>query len=647
MLRLPSVFSSGALFLHSAPLTVSGESDSDSVTLKLSSCGELYGAYTAPVIDDCFKLELITPSASLKKYEMTVTSGEDALTITDILFGELFLASGQSNMEWPTRYMPRREEIYDALSGKSIRVYYGKPKDRTSMMPSEPERYHTGSWTSVDGVPTYADGSALALSFALSLYEYFEKEGREMPVGILSLSLGGIPIETYLSEEDILSDTAVYEYIRETGVLPSDERWNTLGDSNRMQPTAFYNYMIAPVLGVRVRAMLWYQGENNVHYEESERRIYATLLECLHKGYKRRFAPSEDEPFPMFTVQLFPFAYKKDEEKSCMCYYVNDALLSLAKKRPDEFYTVPICDLGMPWAFFIDNSPIHPLNKFELAPRLTDTVTAALYGRKARQKRAAYMRSVRREDGKIYIRFRSVGSGLYIKGSRIKGLYVRSRKGEYTPTECRVIGKDTLEVYHPGICTPYHVAYAVSDLEYGVNLYAGEYPVLPFSTEMPHRVMRKPWLDTSIDFDVVCESLEDGAIDYYPRPIYHPLSDEELCYDSYYSLTGRSLRVRGKGEYGFKVKASHFAPLDLYNYSSLGVSLLSKGELGARIALVYADGKRVECEGVPTEYRYGSFSDYTFDLRGLSRGEITELHFVFKSDYPYVCADAFKLTPKK
>ena len=112
-------------------------------------------------------------------------------------------------------------------------------------------------------------------------------------------------------------------------------------------------------------------------------------------------------------------------------------------------------------------------------------------------------------------------------------------------------------------------------------------------------------------------------------------------------MTGRSLRVRGRGEYGFKVRASRFAPLDLYNYSTLGVSLLSKGDLTVRLVAVYSDGKRVECEGVPTEYRYGSFTDHTFDLAGLSRGEITELHFIFKSDYPYVCADAFRLTPKK
>ena len=213
MLRLPSVFSSGALFLHSASLTVSGESDSDTVTLELTSGKEVCGLYTATVIDGCFAITFNTPSASFTKYEMTVTSGEDSVTLTDILFGELFLASGQSNMEWPTRYMPHREEIYAALSGKNIRIYYGKPKDRTAMMPTKPERYHTGSWTSVDGVPTYADGSVLALSFALTLYGYFEKEGRDIPVGILSLSLGGIPIETYFTEEDILSDPDVYEYI--------------------------------------------------------------------------------------------------------------------------------------------------------------------------------------------------------------------------------------------------------------------------------------------------------------------------------------------------------------------------------------------------------------------------------------------------
>ncbi len=167
----------------------------------------------------------------------------------------------------------------------------------------------------------------------------------------------------------------------------------------------------------------------------------------------------------------------------------------------------------------------------------------------------------------MYLRFASVGLGLYIKGRRIKGLYVRSRKGEYIPAEARVIKKDLLEVYNPALSAPYYVAYAASDLEYGVNLFAGEYPVLSFSTEMPRRIMRKPWLDTSLNSDVTYGVLEDGSFDFFPRPIYYPISDEELCYDDFYSLTGRSLRVRGHGEYGFKVKASRFAPLDLYYYS--------------------------------------------------------------------------------
>ena len=96
MLKLPSVFSSGALFLHSAPLTVSGESDSDTVTLSLTLGRRSCGVYTVPVTDGCFSITFNTPSSSFKKYQITVTSCEDTVVMTDILFGELFNLSAFS-----------------------------------------------------------------------------------------------------------------------------------------------------------------------------------------------------------------------------------------------------------------------------------------------------------------------------------------------------------------------------------------------------------------------------------------------------------------------------------------------------------------------------------------------------------------------
>ncbi len=378
MLKLPAVFSDGALFLHSSPFTVSGECDFNEVSLSLKSSSGLIGVYSAPVSSGRFEITFVTPAASFTKYEIEISSGDDKYTFTNILFGELFLASGQSNMEWPTRYMPFCENVYEAICGKEVRIYYGKPKENGELMPRSPERYHQGSWEAVTDVPSYADASALSVAFAISLYEYFQKEKREVPVGVLSLSVGGVPIEAYLIEEDIRKDPSVLAYINEKQIMPDDERWNTLGARNRELPTSLYNYLIAPVLGVRARGMLWYQGESNVGCEYNGRPVYAALLEHLHRSYKKRFAPVSDEAFPIFCSQIFPWCYSQDEEKSCMCYAVNNEILSLSKKRPDEFYTVPIADLNMRWSFFMGNHPIHPSNKFVLGRRFCDVVSAAI-----------------------------------------------------------------------------------------------------------------------------------------------------------------------------------------------------------------------------------------------------------------------------
>ena len=117
MLKLSSVFSDGALFLHSAPLVISGESDSMKVKVLLTADGVTVSEYFSDVADGIFSVTVQTPAPSFKKYEIRIESGLDSYVMRDVLFGELFLASGQSNMEWPTKYVPHREDIYEGIKG--------------------------------------------------------------------------------------------------------------------------------------------------------------------------------------------------------------------------------------------------------------------------------------------------------------------------------------------------------------------------------------------------------------------------------------------------------------------------------------------------------------------------------------------------
>ncbi|MBQ3636978.1 MAG: hypothetical protein II953_01320, partial [Clostridia bacterium] len=255
MLSLPSIFSSGALYQANAPLTVHGRTDpAVPVTVRLSAGnGTVFSeaaAESGP--DGSFSAVLTTPEASFAEYVLTVAAGEECHTAEHILFGELWLASGQSNMELTNVFIPDAELLYDAVAGKKIRVFsvsYDVPENR---FPWEPDEYTRGEWIGAEDRRGLSNVSAMGLKFVEQLYAALNRNA-EIPVGFLNASWGGTPISGWLPRDAVLADEHMKEIAARTGCLAEFEKWNTRGDLNFQQPAAQYNLKIAPLHGVKVR----------------------------------------------------------------------------------------------------------------------------------------------------------------------------------------------------------------------------------------------------------------------------------------------------------------------------------------------------------------------------------------------------------
>ena len=656
MIKLPYVFSDNALFLHSAPLDICGTADGKQVTVALKKGGEEIGAWSGACGEDGrFCVTIDTPAASYDAYDMVISDGESEHLMKDVLFGELWLACGQSNMEMANVQQNEWEEMREALQGKEIRAFQQPRLPHDASFPFRPADDTTGEWRCPE-MESFQGVSAVATALSLNLYRFLAAGGEKCPVGFINCNRGGTCIETWIPAE-IFAD-----YERIAFRTPCEEEWNSRGEGNYQQPAAHYNFHVAPVLGLRARGMLWYQGESNVGMENT-RHLYKDYLTALRESYRARFAASADAEFPMISVQLYPWKYTAYNDT--YMGYLNMAFSDMARRSPREYPFVPICDLSPIWNKWRGNHPIHPIHKYKIGDRMALLMENIVYGRKVKnvQTLPAVLKSCVRHGNKLRLTFDNVGSGLYVKGQKARGLYIRSRDGAYTPAYYEIVAKNVMNVYHPYIDKPCHVAYAVSSLEPRTNLFAGEFPVTPFCTEFQDgvnntvRISAKPWLNNENDSGYVGQ-VEGTYFDFFNRAIFNPIEGSGVCYDSDFAVTARSLRVyaldHNDRRFGAYILASQYATLDLENYSALKFSLYHHHNLTVELVLTYAekDGTRLThtCRAAAAEEGRNGWYEHTVDLVSIPEGTIEKAEFRFtRGDgrLSYVFMDDLILVPKQ
>ena len=664
MIRLPKIFSDRALYLHSAPLTVRGEAAPDScVTVTLLRNNDVVlKAEGKTDGDGRFFVNVNTPEASFDTYEMTVECGEDRVSFGDILFGELWLATGQSNMQMENRTQDECDEMLDSLVGTHVRAFYSPRCVDDYEYPFSPLDFYEGKWVDLGKSEQRRDAeecSAVATAWAKHLYKLLLSQGREVPVGFADLSRGGASTQSFVTEDGYLRNKKIYKYFATTDKLPTPENWNTRGKANYQQSCSEYNLLVAPTRGVKYRGMLWYQGECNV-INEYMRRIYGEMLYEIRRSYADTFGV-EGQTFPFVASHIFPWIYAPDSGE-CRVSYLNKAITDLSRKYPLEHMHVPVCDLKPTFEFSNMNDPIHPTHKYVLGARMATLCENALFGRRVKktQKCAPYADKFEVRDGKIYVTFKHVGTGLYVKGRKVRGLYIRSAEGVYTPAFSEITDERTLCVYHPFIENPAHVAYASSDYEYDANLYAGEFAVSPFASDMQKgapllNIEIKSFTDMELDGEVIYEQYgNERKYNISSRhPIFYGAEGTTCVYDSDYSRSGRSLRLIGESnKLCAYVLSRKFHQLDLENYREMRAWLLNVKDLAASLTLTYEDGQQYTTAATQLRAVRGGWGEYSYDLGSIPEGKITRMQFNFEIGegnllQRYVNIDCITLVPKK
>lgn len=415
------------------------------------------------------KLEAMQPSAI--PVEMTVM-GKNTITIKNILVGQVWLASGQSNMAWKVRQaMNANTEIHNAAYPK-IRLF---SVPRTAAYP--PAADCNGRW--VECSPqTVSDFSAIAYFFGCYLHK-----GIKQPIGLINSSWGGTIIETWISMQKLESDQAFVESLRSLNIAIAQSQKNDANTAAKPDPNAppriavpigpkyrngaslLYNGMIAPIIPYAIKGVIWYQGESNVRHSILYRKAFASLIADWRTGW-------QEGDFPFLFVQLANF---KTEPSRCQPQ-------QWAQVREAQFKTLELPNTGMAVTTDIGEvNSIHPRNKQEVGRRLALWALAKSYGKNIEYSGPIY-KSMKVEDGRFYLTF-THADGLVAKGGELKGFTIAGTDHKFVPAVA-TIKDETVIVESTDVKQPAAVRYGWSDVTAECNLYNSVgLPGSPFRTD--------------------------------------------------------------------------------------------------------------------------------------------------------------------
>lgn len=378
---------------------------------------------------------LRTPSAG-GPYVIRICSGKEEIVIGDVLCGEVWLCSGQSNMEWNgERGLRQIKEELPHCANDSIRFFYVDKR-----VSSSPQDNLPGKWTVCDAA-TLNRFSAVGYFFGKSLLHDLH-----VPVGLINSNWGGTPVEYWMPEES-------WQNPRLKELSRKDNQWGkSLG----------YNAMIYPLRKYNISGAIWYQGESNTMNATGYKELFSAMI----LGWRQAFHAD----FPFYFVQLAPYARCGERWGT-----------TLVREQQDRTLSVPKTGMAVITDLVEDLNNIHPQEKRKVGERLAALAAKEVYGEEGNPYFPRYQ-SMTVKRNKIEVSFTNVVSPLTVKGKSCVGFEVAGEDRRFYPAVAKV-EKNKVTVSAREVKSPVAVRFGFYNAAVG-NLFGGNgLPLTPFRTD--------------------------------------------------------------------------------------------------------------------------------------------------------------------
>ena len=461
-LKLPTVISSGMVLQQnenvniwgwakkSAKVTVKAEWMDKSVTTKADDDGK-------------WIVSIPTPPGSYDKYTMTISDKKSTIKLEDILVGEVWLCSGQSNMAWKTELcLDLKEEMNDAVNvGKNVRLF------TTGRIRSEkPEDDVPDSrWTNCTP-ETVATFSGVGYGFGIEI-----QKALDVPVGLLQASYGGTFIEGWVSQDAIDNGEKSATFAKGIKIINKGKTMWVGRESH------LYNANIHPLLNVRIAGVIWYQGCTNVR---SNPVSYRDNLQGLIRSWRKEF---NNPDMPFYIAQIAPHTYVDQQ----------GALL-----RESQDYvaaTEPGCELIVTNDGQEIPGDVHPRLKKDVCHRFALCALGHHYKKNVGQWRSPAYEKKEINGSELTVSFKNLPTVLQVKGEKIIGFQIGEKNVDgsvrYVLAEARLdeSGKNII-LTSDQVKNPSDVRYCF-DESVG-NVFSAEgLPLAPFRTDTKNNPLSK------------------------------------------------------------------------------------------------------------------------------------------------------------
>jgi sialate O-acetylesterase len=399
--------------------------------------------------DSSWVAKIKTPTGSYTTRTLEIHNGKEKLTLSNILIGEVWFCSGQSNMEMPIKGFtncPVQGSIQEiCMAGKY------KEKVRVVKIPRTaaptPQKEVDGDWK-IASPETAPNFSATAWFFATTL-----NEAIDLPIGIIDCNWGGSRVEGWLNEATLKT----YPDIDLSKIPQGKTAWYTT-------PLVMYNGMLHPLENYTIRGFLWYQGESNVGHHDTYTNRMATMINLWRSEWG-------EGNLPFYYVEIAPFDYGG----------VNGAYLREAQYKIQKM--VPNCGMisTNDLVESYEKNQIHPHQKKAVGQRLCYMALHNTYGEKSIPCVGPVYKSMNIDGNKASIKFDNDEDG-FNRSNGIIGFEIAGADKVFYPAQA-ILKNRTIIVTSTQVETPVAVRYCFRDFQPGNLASATELPVVPFRTD--------------------------------------------------------------------------------------------------------------------------------------------------------------------
>ncbi|MEO5893202.1 MAG: sialate O-acetylesterase [Ferruginibacter sp.] len=369
-----------------------------------------------------WSLQIKTPAAG-GPYKITI-NGYNTIVLEDVLVGEVWVCSGQSNMEMSYNWGVKQYKA-DIENGANKHIRFFQIPKLTADYPQDDTK---GMWVVCD-TENLKRFSLVGYFFGRQL-----QQSLNMPVGLINTSWGGTPAETW-TPKDTIENNEVLKTA--AGKLKAADGWPVSAGFT-------YNAMINPIINYAIAGAIWYQGEANVNTASTYTQLLQTMIATWRKVWKK--------DFPFYFVQIAPFAGYGEKG-------ISSALLREAQTRASAFPNtgmVVIHDL-------VDNiHDIHPQQKKEVGLRLANYALAETYGKKETIYKSPMYKNVAIVKDRAVINFENADKGIMSKGDTITGFYIAGADKIFVPAMAKIQG-NTIVAWNKNIKAPVAVRFGFTN----------------------------------------------------------------------------------------------------------------------------------------------------------------------------------------